>query len=1334
MTATLPPTTNMSLWEGLMEMTKSAQNKGTDPLMWADQLSSSLSSAGIAMPSTEVAELLVSHICWSNNLPIAWKYLEKALTLRIAPPLLVLALLSNSVIPNRRSQPAAYRIYLELLKRHIFPLASEVNGPKYHKIMESIDKALHLSQRFGIPSTEPGLLLVEFVFAIVWQLLDASIDDEGLMELVPEKRSTWPIKPQDMEIDDHNIGEKKIDRHERLYKTNTTLAIEIIGQLYQNKVTSRILSLARQNMPGHWGSFIHNLRILAANSMSLRNSKDITPEALLQLTSDSRVLLSPDCKTISLQQFHAVMASRSLVSSTGASHGATRSAIWLPIDLFLEDTMERFVVATTSVAETLSGLLKAHRAITQASWHDAFLGLWIAALRLVQREQDSLEGPIPRIDTCLCLLLSTTTLAIVNIVDEEENSLIEEDIHMQSETQVVGKCRESLVSSLQQLGDYEGLLNPPPSVTLLANQASAKAIMFFSGLGVGSGYLDGVNLNDMPLNCCGDLRHLIVEACIARQLLDTSAYLWPGYVKGNANQIPHNIITGQMPGWSSLMKGAPLTPPMVHALVSTPASSLAEIEKIYGIATDASDADKISAATVLCGASLTRGWNIQEHTGFFIIKLLSPPVPPDYTGSESHLIACAPFLNVLLVGIASIDCVQIFSLHGLVPHLAGVLMPICEAFGSCSPTVSWTLPTGELLCPLAVFSNAFTLLLKLWRFEQPPLEHAFGDITPVGSQLTPEFLLLARNSQLSSCGNSIKKNQNKRMRFFKQCTLSALTPVYLDSFPKLKFWYRQHQTCIASTLSYLKPGTSVYQICDALLNMMFRKTNRGGGGQGQNQNQTLTSSTSGSSNSCGSVTDDYTLRLKLPAWDILEAVPFALDAALTACAHGRLSPRELTTGFKDLADFFPASMATIVSYLSAETTRGLWKPASMNGTDWPSPATNLSMVEQNINKILAATGVDVPSLSPGGTCPATLPLPLAALVSLTITYKVDRISESVLNLAGPALNTLGAGCPWPCMAIIAALWTQKAKRWTDYLVFSASRTIFHHNNNAVVKLLKVCFQSTLGGGGIGNLLGHGFGSEFSGGMSPVAPGILYLRVHRSVRDVMFTTEEIVSILMRSVHNIVSTGVPIEKLKNNNNKRYGEASLSATMARIKVAASLGASLVWITGGLNLIQTLIKETMPSWFISVHRLDHHKNGGSETGGMIGMLKGYALAYFTVLSGGFAWGVDPVNLGSSKRGVVLGAHLEFMASVLEGKVSIGCHKATWRAYVSGFVSLMVWCTPKWTCEVDVDVLRRLSKGLRKWDEEELALALLGVGGVHAMGVAVEFIVESSGSVVGSI
>ena len=71
--------------------------------------------------------------------------------------------------------------------------------------------------------------------------------------------------------------------------------------------------------------------------------------------------------------------------------------------------------------------------------------------------------------------------------------------------------------------------------------------------------------------------------------------------------------------------------------------------------------------------------------------------------------------------------------------------------------------------------------------------------------------------------------------------------------------------------------------------MMFRKINRG--------SQSLTTVTSVSSGSSGPGTDDSTPRPKLPAWDILEAVPFVVYAALTACAHGRLSPRELATGW-----------------------------------------------------------------------------------------------------------------------------------------------------------------------------------------------------------------------------------------------------------------------------------------------------------------------------------------------------------------------------------------------------------------------------------------------------
>ncbi|CAA2935110.1 mediator of RNA polymerase II transcription subunit 33A-like [Olea europaea subsp. europaea] len=1316
------------LWDGVLELTKAAQEKGTDSLMWAMQLSSNLTAAGISMPSTEVAELLVSYICWSNNIPIAWKFLEKALTIRIVPPMFVVALLSTRVIANRRRYPVAYRLYMELLKRYAFSLPSLTNGPSYKKIMESINVFLHYSQIFEIRSSEPGLLLVVYIFSIVWELLDASLDDEGLLELTSEKKSRWLTRSQDMEIDKlDSFDGKRMEHQEAMHKMNTITALEIIGEFFRNKVTSRILYLARRNMPTHWEYFIRNLRLLAANSSSLRNSKHISPEALLQLTADTRQLLSRKCKTNLQQQFHAVTAGSS-VSSSGQCHGVGRSALWLTIDLYLEDTMDGSQVAATSAAETLTGLVKALQALNQTSWQDAFLGLWIAALRLVQRERNSSEGPVPRLDTCLCMLLSITTLAVVNIIEEEEISLIREaersSINQRKDVQSVGKRRRDLVSSLQQLDDFEGLLIPPPPVSSLANQAAAKAMMFLSGLTVSGGQLDGMSFNDMPVNCSGNLRHLIVEACIARNVLDTSAYPWLGYVKGRCSQVPRSV-SGQVTGWSSLMKGSPLTPPLVSALVSTPASRYEELEKMYEIAVTGSEDEKMSAATIFCGASLTRGWNIQEHTVLLIARLLSPAIPTDFSGSESHLIGYAPLLNVLLVGISSVDCIQIFSLHGMVPQLAGSLMPICEVFGSCAPTISWTLTTGEEISSHAVFSNAFTLLLKLWRFDQPPMENVSGDVPPVGSHITPEYLLMVRNSQLASYENPLK-DQNKIKRSSRFSSPSSREPIFMDSFPKLKRWYRQHQECIASILSGLVPGTPVHHIVEALLNFMFRKINRGC--------QPLTSTTSGSSASSASGADDYCLRLKLPAWDILEAVPFVLDASLTACAHGRLSPRELTTGLKDLADFLPASLATVVSYLSAEVTRGLWKPAFMNGTDWPSPAANLSWVEQQINKILAATGVDVPCLVLGVNSPATLPLPLAALVSLTITYKLDRATDRFLNLVGPALTHLGTGCPWPCMSIIAALWTQKVKRWSDFLVFSASRTVFHHNTDAVVQLLRVCFSTALGlnssvasNGGVGALLGHGFGSHFEGGISAVAPGILYLRVHRAVRNVMFMTEEIVSLLLHTVKDIATLGLPTEKLeklkKTKFSSKYGQVSLASAMTQVKVAASLGASLVWMTGGLSLVQSLIKETLPSRFISVHGSEPN---GEDSGGMIAMLGGYALAYFAVFSGIFAWGVDLTQTASKHRPKVLGKHFEFLASALDGKISLGCNKATWKAYVTGFVSLMVGCTPMWMLEVDVQVLKSVSKGLKQWNEEELAVALLGISGINAMGAAAEMIIET--------
>lgn len=107
--------------------------------------------------------------------------------------------------------------------------------------------------------------------------------------------------------------------------------------------------------PPHWVGFIQRLRLLAANSVVLRSLKHITPEALLQLTSDNRNVLTREGKTVSQQEFHAVTASGSLISSAGQCHGASQSALWLTIDLFLEDSMDGSQVTATSAVEMLTG-------------------------------------------------------------------------------------------------------------------------------------------------------------------------------------------------------------------------------------------------------------------------------------------------------------------------------------------------------------------------------------------------------------------------------------------------------------------------------------------------------------------------------------------------------------------------------------------------------------------------------------------------------------------------------------------------------------------------------------------------------------------------------------------------------------------------------------------------------------------------------------------------------------------------------------------------------------------------------------------------------------------
>ncbi|XP_057816725.1 mediator of RNA polymerase II transcription subunit 33A [Cryptomeria japonica] len=905
-----------------LELTKVSQAQKDPPLLWAVEVSKCLAGADVEIPSVELGQLLVSHLCWSNNEPMVWKYVEQAIATRLLSSLHILSLLTSRVIPYRQPQPEAYRLYLELLNKYAFSTALE-NMPSCREMtIKAVDEALQISQAFGMPVTELGQTVVLFVFTVVCNLLNATAEDWGMQMIWSEKQQilTMNTGQNDMCLDiEDDLNDKRHLHRENLRRTNSMVAIELIGKLMEHRKTASLLCLARRNMPEQWSYLFQNLQIFETHSTS--SDSKIVSELLPQLIGSIRRGLSQEYQPSQHQAIKVLIDAGSHTSIFEHNYGVGRAAAWLHFDLIMEDAMEGKYLSAPSFPEMLAELIKSLHAVNGASWQETFLGVWIAALRLVQRERDPLEGPVPHLDARLCMLLSITPVTIANLIDVEDRNFQSDrnngTLNEHSEERNGSDMkRAALVSSLQILGQFDGLLAPPQSVVSAANQAAAKASTFVYGFTGGSPSFDVLSSNDNSIKTGGSMWHLIVEACIARRLIDSSAYFWPGYVRELVNPLSHTAPVQKSP-WSALIEGATLSVSLINMLIATPASSLAELEKVYQIAISGSEEERLAAASILCGASLVRGWNVQEHAVRFVVKLLSPPPPPDYGGPGSHLVAYAPLLYTVLIGVTSVDAVHILSLYGVLPEMAAALMPICEVFGSILPTVPQQSSSGEEISVYLVFSCAFLLLLRLWKFYRPPHEHCIlGRGAPVGAELTLEYLLLLHNNHLASslCSTLDKTTKENKQYLVERSSIfgsslsqmiisakgqtldapsSFAQPVVVDSFPNFKAWYCQHKACIASTLSGLVQGNPVHQIADRLLNMMYRKMNKGG------TLSTTTGASAGStpSSSSGSIGEDAPLRPLLPAWEVLGAVPFVVEAVLTACAHGRLSPRDLTTGW-----------------------------------------------------------------------------------------------------------------------------------------------------------------------------------------------------------------------------------------------------------------------------------------------------------------------------------------------------------------------------------------------------------------------------------------------------
>jgi hypothetical protein len=118
-------------------------------------------------------------------------------------------------------------------------------------------------------------------------------------------------------------------------------------------------------------------------------------------------------------------------------------------------------------------------------------------------------------------------------------------------------------------------------------------------------------------------------------------------------------------------------------------------------------------------------------------------------------------------------------------------------------------------------------------------------------------------------------------------------PVYIDSFPKLRAWYTQNQACIASTISSAYERKSIPQLANKILRIVCRKMTKV---DNLSVSPQATSNSSMSGSPVG-IQEDGCEGPPVTAWEILEAVPFVLETVLTACAHGRLSSRDLITGY-----------------------------------------------------------------------------------------------------------------------------------------------------------------------------------------------------------------------------------------------------------------------------------------------------------------------------------------------------------------------------------------------------------------------------------------------------
>ncbi|KAL5974893.1 hypothetical protein ACLOJK_031567 [Asimina triloba] len=615
---------------------KSSQERKDPPLIWAMEVSKCVQETGLGLPNPELGQVLVSNLCFTNNNPMLWKFIEHAIGTRLLSSVHVLALLTSSiqtvrlvagagvwlmlvervfgsrgscivemdgedgalrhgglldgrlhsrrseglgmgiiviggpclgnfgdglqkfvywwspadvsfltvqtrgwilnvervgpkgyddcctsnillgisaeqqlgpraafgwqVIPHRRSQPEAYRLYLELLSQYAFPIVPMGADPVREKIIKSIDDALQLSHTYGVCVTELG-------------------------------HATVLYGHQDMDIDAMgNLSDKRNEQREQLRRVNAFTALEVVEKLTENRKAMVLLRLVHLNIyrPEKFNGLLQRLQFLEAHKSTSPNLTSVN-QILVRLSANIQRPLRWEYQLNERQTVRALIDVGSCSFSYYHNFGSSQSACWFPFDMYMENAMDGRQLPSTSAADIITGavplelygmvqmILAVIAVIIIAILTHDFLSILLTEDNSapVLQESDPLEGPIPHLDARMCVLLSIIPMAIVRIVEEEGempslcgraasgNLAATYDNGMDGNGYASRK--QGLISSLQILGQFSGLISPPPCVVVPANNAASKAASFISGFKNGSDGFKSFGHGETPIKAVSDV-------------------------------------------------------------------------------------------------------------------------------------------------------------------------------------------------------------------------------------------------------------------------------------------------------------------------------------------------------------------------------------------------------------------------------------------------------------------------------------------------------------------------------------------------------------------------------------------------------------------------------------------------------------------------------------------------------------------------------------------------------------------------------------------------------------------------------------------------------------